>query len=145
MPERDETPTVEQYATHYTDKLRFSDTDRLGHINNTVFAKLLESGRVDMVHHGARNVTPVGAVFVVARLAIDFLAEMNWPGEAVIGTRVGRLGRSSLGLEQAIFVAGQCVAKSDSVLVLMDETTRRSTELPEELRAHLEAFKVSKS
>ena len=31
-----------------THRLRFNDTDRLGHVNNAVFAVLLEPGRSDL-------------------------------------------------------------------------------------------------
>jgi hypothetical protein len=32
------------------DKLRYNDTDRQGHVNNAVFATLLESGRVEFLY-----------------------------------------------------------------------------------------------
>ncbi len=66
-----------------------------------------------------------GASFVLARLAIDFLGEMHWPGDVEIGTAIVRVGNSSLGLDQALFVNGVCVATAENTLVLVDKTTRK--------------------
>jgi len=47
-----------------------------------------------------------------------------------IGTRVVAVGRSSIRLEQTLFQGEARVAAAESVLVLIDETTRRSCPLP---------------
>ena len=43
------TPSLSDYPLQSTDKLRYGDTDRQGHINNAVFATYLETGRVEML------------------------------------------------------------------------------------------------
>ncbi|WP_343068662.1 acyl-CoA thioesterase [Kaustia mangrovi] len=73
----------------------------------------------------------------MARLTIDFRAEIVWPGEVEIGTRVAAVGRSSLTLEQGVFQNGQCAARAESVIVLMDEATRRSRPLSPAARDRL--------
>ena len=45
----------------------------------------------------------MGAAFVIARLELDFLSEINWPGEVEIGTAVTEVGRSSFKLFQTVF------------------------------------------
>jgi acyl-CoA thioester hydrolase len=117
---------LEQFPLRSTDKLRYADTDRQGHVNNAVFATLFETGRVDLLYDETKPLREPGTAFVIARLAIDFHAEIVWPGAIDIGTRVARLGRSSIGLEQALFQNGRCVAQAESVLVLMNEATRKS-------------------
>src|SRR5258708_31098164 len=89
------------------DKLRYNDTDRQGHVNNAVFATLFETGRVALLYDESKPLRELGTAFVIARLAIDFHAEITWPGAIDIGTRVGKLGRSSIGLEQALFQNGR--------------------------------------
>jgi cation:H+ antiporter len=83
---------------------------------------------------------PSDTQFVVARLVLEFHAEMYWPGIVEIGTRIDRIGRSSVILSQALFVGDACVATSESLVVLIDSTTRRSTSLPAETVAALEAI-----
>jgi acyl-CoA thioester hydrolase len=122
------------------DKIRYADTDRQGHVNNAIFATLLETGRVELLYDPASPLAEAGSAFVIARLAIDFRSEIVWPGEIVIGTRVASLGRSSISLEQAVFQNGICAATAETVIVLMDEKTRRSRPLPAIARERLAAF-----
>jgi acyl-CoA thioester hydrolase len=125
------------------DKLRYGDTDRQGHINNAVFSTLLETGRVELIYASEAQLAEPGAAFVLARLEVDFRAEMRWPGEVEIGSRVAAIGRSSIRLEQALFQNGRCTASAVSVIVLMDDETRRSRPLSETLRQKLALLTVS--
>jgi acyl-CoA thioester hydrolase len=124
------------------DKLRYADTDRQGHVNNAKFATFLETGRVTFLYDPAAPLAPPGCEFVLARLTIDFLAELRWPGMVDIGSAIRAVGRSSLTIGQGLFVGPDCVAASESVVVLTDATTRRSTPMPEPLRARLAALAV---
>lgn len=119
------------------DKLRYGDTDRQGHVNNAVFSSLLETGRVELIYGQAGRLVEPGASFVLARLELDFRAELLWPGEVEIGTRVASIGRSSLRLEQAIFQGERCVASGITVMVQMDEATRKARPFSEAVREQL--------
>ena len=130
-------PKLDDYAFRTSDKIRFGDTDRQGHVNNAVFATLLELGRAEMLFMPPAPPLEPGTAIVVVRLVIDFKAELNWPGEVMIGTRVAGIGRSSARVEQALFQNGKCAAVAEGVIVLMDEATRRSRPLPETDRAWL--------
>jgi acyl-CoA thioester hydrolase len=112
------------------DKVRYADTDRQGHVNNAVFATFCETGRVEFLFDPEQPLYPPGAAFVIARLALDLRAEVRWPGTVEIGTRVEQIGRSSFTLKQALFQGDRLVATAETVIVLMDEETRRSTSLP---------------
>jgi len=122
------------------DKLRYADTDRQGHVNNAKFATFLETGRVSFLYDPAAPLAPPGCEFVIARLTIDFRAELRWPGEVDIGSVIRTVGRSSATIGQGLFVGNQCVAAAETVIVLTDTTTRRSTPMPDALRARLAAL-----
>jgi hypothetical protein len=68
------------YRLWTQDKLRYNDTDRQGHVNNAVYATLFETGRVGFVEVAREQVAGVGSEFVVARVVIDFRAELHYPG-----------------------------------------------------------------
>lgn len=131
-------PRLEDFPVHATDTLRYADTDRQGHVNNAVHSVFMETGRVGFLYDPAREMPPAGFEFVLARLCIDYLAELHWPGSVMIGTRVARLGGSSLEIEQAVFTEGRPVSRGQSVCVLIDTQTRRAAPLPEPTRALLE-------
>ena len=116
----------EDFPFRSTDKLRYGDTDRQGHVNNAVFSTFLETGRVEFLHDASASLPDAGAAFVIARLVLDYRAEINWPGSVVIGTRIASVGRSSIRMEQAIFQGERCVATAETVIVQMNEQTRKS-------------------
>lgn len=130
-------PRLDAFPATAFDKLRYGDTDRQGHVNNAVFATFFETGRVEFLFGAGMAIAGPGQSFVLARLEIDLVAEVNWPGTVEIGTRVTRVGKSSIGLEQALFQNGALVARAASVVVLTDVTSRRSTPLSEEAVARL--------
>ena len=122
------------------DVLRFGDTDANGHVNNTVFSVLCEGGRVGLF---AAHLTPLldaGAFFVIARLAVDFRAELHYPGTVRTATWIEAVGRSSIRFGQEIHDGGTVAARAESTCVLMDRATRRSTPLPDPVRAAVEAL-----
>lgn len=135
-------PRLNDFPARVTDTVRYADTDRQGHVNNAVFATFLETGRAMFLMGGAPQLAPQGTAFVIARLELDFLTELHWPGTVEIGTRLVRAGRSSFILAQALFQDERCAAMAETVIVLMDETTRRATPLPEPLRQALGALAV---
>jgi|688.fasta_scaffold141365_2 acyl-CoA thioester hydrolase len=130
VSDNSEFSNINYYSHWITEKLRYCDTDRQGHINNSVFVIFLECGRVSILYDPESPLISDGYSFVIAHLSIDFLWEMNWPGEAGIGTRIIRLGKSSVTFAQGIFVNDKCVATAKTVIVLMNEKTRKSEPLP---------------
>ncbi|MBO3760437.1 acyl-CoA thioesterase [Ciceribacter sp. L1K22] len=122
----DTTPRLEDFPGRSYDKLRYGDTDRQGHVNNAVFATFMETGRVELVYSGEKPLLEQGFSFVLAKIDINYLAEVLWPGTVEIGTRVAKVGNSSVTMEQALFQNGTCRATATSVVVHFDETKRKS-------------------
>jgi acyl-CoA thioester hydrolase len=133
-------PPLEAYPVRSCDTVRYGDTDRQGHVNNAVFATFLESGRVALLYDADRPLAEPGAAFVIARLTLDFLGEITWPGRIDIGTGVSRIGRSSVVLHQGLFQGGVCMATGESVIVQVDQCRRRSTPLSDAAVRHLQGL-----
>ena len=135
-------PTLEQFPGRTHDIIRFGDLDPQGHVNNTVFATFFETGRVAFLREPGNALSPPGTTSVLARLDINFLRELHWPGAVEIGTGVAEIGRSSFTFLQAIFHQGECSATGRATMVLIDATTRQSRPLPAEAIARLKALRV---
>ena len=116
---------LSDYPLQAYDKLRYADTDRQGHVNNAVFSTMLETGRVELLYTPEPLYGP-GCTFVIASMHLDFRSEVTWPGRVDVGTRVASIGKSSMTLEQGIFQGGKCVATGTTVIVQMNEASRRS-------------------
>ena len=130
----DDLPNLADFPARTTEILRFGDTDALGHVNNAVVATMYEGGRI-----GALSAVPQhpGCSVVIVRLVIDFRGELLWPGTVEVGTRLTKIGTSSLTFTQALFQKGRCVSTSESVLVYFDMQTRKAMPLSEDVRAVL--------
>lgn len=136
-------PTLESFPARAYDKLRYGDTDRQGHVNNAVFGTFFETGRVELVLDAEHALLAPGQSFVLARIEIDLVAEILWPGTVEIGSAVSRVGRSSIHIAQALFQNGRLCARATSVVVLVDGTTRRSTPFGEAAIARLKALHLA--
>ena len=134
-------PQLADFPHRANDLVRFGDLDPQGHVNNAVFATYFESGRVAMFRGPDLGIGVENATYVLVRQEIDFLRELRWPGEVVIGTGLAELGRSSFTLAQGLFSGETCVAAGRATLVMLDATTRRPRPLPPESIARLEKWK----
>lgn len=117
------------------DKVRYSDCDPQGHVNNVVFTTFMETGRCELLAMGfGASWQEAGSLIVIARLELDFVAEIFWPGQVEIGTIVTKLGNSSFQLEQAAFQEDRVVARAKSILVHLG-ADKRPAPLPDATRA----------
>jgi len=135
-----ELPRLAEFPHHATDTVRYGDTDRQGHVNNAVFATFLESGRTQLLREPILGSLPPGTAFVLAHLSLDYVGEITWPGSVDIGTRIATIGRSSVRFEQAIFQDQHCVATAQTVTVMVDLATRKSTPLSDGLKRYFQSF-----
>ena len=120
-----------------SDRLRLSDTDLLGHINNTAYAVFCETGRVAF---NTRHVAPYLAAssgVLVARVAINYRAETFFPGDVDIGTCLLRIGRTSLTIGQGLFFGEQTIATAEGVLVHINAARRTPAPWPDAVLAAL--------
>jgi acyl-CoA thioester hydrolase len=118
-------------------QVRFSDTDALGHVNNTSYAAYAELARYDFfaaVGHEARSL-------ILANLSIDFRAQVRMGAVVTVETTVTRLGTSSITLQHHILADGALAAETSSVVVTFDYANNRSTPMTDRLREALEAYR----
>jgi acyl-CoA thioester hydrolase len=126
-------PRIEDFPIRVSDTIRFADLDRQGHVNNAVYPTYFESGRVPRIYDPKEGFQVDGCTTVLARIEIDFLKELHWPGTVEIGTAIAEIRRSSYVFAQAIFNEGACAARARSTMVLIDRATRKARPLPSEL------------
>ncbi len=123
---------------HWTHEvLRFSDTDAFGHINNGAYASCFENARIKLMRRIGRETREGEVDWVLARLCIDYHAQLFYPGEVDVGTRLTRVGRASLSLAQGLFHEGTCRGSASAVLVLIDVPSGASAPIPETMRARI--------
>ena len=138
-----EPPRLEDFPYQDYDKLRYSDLDPLGHVNNEVFATLFSTGRTGLLGKSEIDAwNHEHVTFVLARLELDYRAELLWPGTVQGGTGIKSVGNSSLKLFQALYQEQNCVATAHTVMVQVDTKTHRPVPISEATRAVMARFMV---
>jgi acyl-CoA thioester hydrolase len=133
-------PQRAAYKHFLTIPTRWMDNDIYGHVNNVVYYSyfdtvvneyLIVAGGLD-IHGGA-------VIGLVVETMCRYFQPLAFPEIIEAGLRVGRLGRSSVRYEVAIFKAGEDAAAASGhfVHVYVDRATRRPVPLPESLRVAL--------
>lgn len=137
-------PAIERssYRLWAQDRVRWNDHDGQNHVNNAVFATFFETGRVKYIRDAEHPLLAPGETFALARIEIDFRAELHFPQEVEIGLGVLEIGRRSWRFGQAIFTTAGCAATAEIVMVLMDLATRKAKPLGPPLLTWLEDLKV---
>ena len=122
------------------DVLRYCDMDPNGHVNNSIFSVLCESGRVALFRAKITPTLPPGRFFALARLVVEFRSELHYPGRVRTATWLTKLGRTSLGVGQIIFFGETVAATAEAVCVSMSGETRRPAPFPDGTRRVAEAL-----
>jgi acyl-CoA thioester hydrolase len=133
-------PRLEDFPYRLTDNVRFADLDPNQHVNNAVYASYFETGRVTLVKDRSFGLMQPGLSWILVRLDIHFRAELRWPGTIELGLGVAKFGRTSVTFDQVVFSQGQCVASAQSIMVLIDEISRKPTPLTSEIVANFQPW-----
>ncbi len=118
-------------------EVRLGDLDPFGHVNNAVIATYVEQGRVlylrDVLGTG---VDPVSMPFILARLEIDYLSQVQFTDAVEVGSRVDWIGRTSIGMSHLLInQEAHELARSEAVLVAFDYDVEKPMPVSDSWRA----------
>jgi len=118
-------------------RVRWRDTDALGHVNHAVFLTYLEEGR-DAFYTQALGSDPN---YVVVRLEVDMRAEVRHLDQQVaVRIQAERLGTTSLTTRETILTSsGEVAAEARVVTVRWDPTGRQPIPFSQTERTRLAA------
>lgn len=129
--------------------VRWGEMDALGHVNNTVFYRYSEDGRLDYIGRiiaddGGDRPSRVGVGPILADLRCSFLQQLRFPASVEIATRTRAIGRSSLKIQQALFRVGEerPVAVYEAVVVWFDYGAQKSVPVPDDVRERIREVEV---
>ncbi len=119
-------------------QMRFRDTDAFGHVNNVVYASWVEVARIAFL----RGLQPPSGDLILAHIELDFLAQVTFGQRIFVETRVERVGRTSVTLQQRVLARDTLACMVGSVIVLYDYDLQTKRPVSDALRAALEAYLV---
>ena len=121
---------------------RWKDNDVYGHVNNVEYYSYFDTVINEyLIAEGGLDIFAGDTIGLCAESHCAFLGPLAFPDVVEAGLRVGKLGRSSVRYEIALFrpEAGEEPAATGwFVHVFVDRETRRSVEIPAPIRAALE-------
>ncbi len=129
-------------------RVRFSETDMYGHMNNTVSFTYFEQARIDYFRHlgilmPAAIDENVEGIPIVADLQCDYVRQVFFDDALKIYTKVAKVGNSSLDIhylgknqKDEVCFTGR------GTVVQMDSRTGKSVPLSVEARNHLASLSI---
>jgi acyl-CoA thioester hydrolase len=126
---------------HHEVDVRFRDIDAMGHAHHSLPLVYVEEARAAWWRDVVGRTDLAGMDYVLAEVTVRYQRRIEFPGRLDVGLRVAHVGEKSFVMEFEIRNdAGAVVASGRTVQVMYDYAARRSTQLPEELRARMIAF-----
>jgi acyl-CoA thioester hydrolase len=123
------------------------DNDVYGHINNALYYAFFDTAiNQYLIAEGGLDITAGEVIAFAAESQCQYLHALAFPDVIEVGLRVGKLGKSSVRYELAIFKQGETFAAAAGyfVHVFVDRQTRRPVPMPERIRAALERISLAK-
>jgi acyl-CoA thioester hydrolase len=122
----------------------WGDQDAFGHVNNNAYFRWFESARIALSQRiglfelfKAERIGPI-----LASVSCDYRRQVTFPDTIHAAIRVTKVGRTSLGLEHAIFSQSQqaIAAEGTSTIVIFDYRANKPHPIPEEIRQAIDAL-----
>ena len=121
---------------------RFSETDALGHINNTVLPVWFEQARTPIF----KIFTPSLAIdqweLILAKIDVSFLKQMFYGKDIEVRTFIQSIGNSSFVVYHEAWQESLKVAEGTAVIVNFDHDSQKSKQLPADIKLRLEGHLI---
>ena len=113
--------------------------DALGHVNNVMYFRYMESARIDLFENlGYTSINPMSEQGpILAYINCQYKAPVTFPDTLLVSSEIHHIGNTSFKIGNEIFSTAQqqVVATGDSVTVLVNYQTGEKLTVPDEIRA----------
>jgi len=124
----------------YQCRVRFSDVDVYGHVNNVKYFEYYQEARLAFLTSMGRAEEEGRFAVVVARVDVDYKRPIMFRSEPyLIESWIDRVGNSSFGLSAEIKDGETVLSRAEAVLVTFDLKTQTARPLTAGERERLEA------
>ncbi|MBO6234784.1 MAG: acyl-CoA thioesterase [Prevotella sp.] len=123
-------------------QLRFSDVDRFGHVNNSVYFSLFDMCKTRYFNDVVGTDIFDRMAPVVVHIEANFISPVFFPDEIVIDTSIVKIGNKSFTLLQRALNQRTDEVKCycETVMVMMDTVTNESVEIDSEFRTKVSSY-----
>lgn len=128
----------ENFAHWVTIRALWGDMDALGHINHATYFRYLEEGRTNWIDRMFQDREGLWdrEGLILADIQCSYIDQLRHPVTVEVGTRISRIGRSSMQVQAAVFVEGEVTpaASSRGIVVWFNYAEQKTAPVPDWLR-----------
>lgn len=124
---------------------RFSDTDALGHINNTKVAVWFEGGREGIFRFFTPDLDPKNWQLIIAKVEISYHAQLFYGQAIEMKTYIKRIGGASFEVYQELWQHNERCVSGIATMVNFCYATQSSKKMTEEIRQKLAEHMLERS
>lgn len=123
----------------YTESLmpRFSDTDALGHINNTKVPIWFEGAREPVFKLFTPNLDPKDWQLIIAKIEVNYHGQLFYGQSIEVITYISRMGGASFDVYQELWQHDEHCVSGTATMVNFDFKKQSSKKLPNDIRNEL--------
>lgn len=116
---------------------RVSETDGVGHINNTTVPIWFEAGRNQIFKLFTPDDSFQNWKMIIINMNVDYMDQIYFGRDVEVRTWVKRIGNSSLELYEEIHQDDRLCAKGTAIYVNFNLQSQKSEPIPERIRVEL--------
>ncbi len=126
-----------QFPIQLNIRIDWSEMDLFGHINNVMFAKYIQAGRVKYVEEiGVMKMLAENKIgFMLASSSLQYKKPLHYPGEITVCTRCEFIKNTSFGIQHKILDhQNEIAAEAHDILVMYDFNKNEKILIPDTIK-----------
>lgn len=132
-----ELPDRKKRVAEMVQSIRWGDMDVMGHVNNAVYFRYMESARVDWFHAIGCRLGPEGVGPVIVNAFCNFYQQLTFPGDIRLITYVSDPSRTTFETwttMERVDQPGVVCAAGGATVIWVDFARQKAVALPPEIR-----------
>jgi acyl-CoA thioester hydrolase len=116
---------------------RFSETDALGHVNNTSLPVWFEQARTPIFRFFTPGLEVDKWKLILAKTEVEFLKEIFYGQSVEVKTFIERIGNSSFVVGHEVWQENLLAATGRATLVNFDHDSKKSKPIPDSIKIQM--------
>jgi len=133
-----EIPEVKKLVYEMVVPIRWGDMDAMGHVNNTVYFRYLETVRIEWMRSIGCTPHPGGEGPVIVNAFCNFYKQLEYPADVLVKMYVSDPGRTtfeSWGTMERTDMPGVIHAAGGATTIWVDFPSQKAVTMPDWMRA----------
>ena len=130
-----------EFPIIWSHPVQWGEQDAMGHVNGTVYFRWFENARIKFMNcvDTAMPMHTGGIGPILASIKCDYKRQVKYPDTLHIGTRVSKIGRTSIQITHAVYSEQHqaIAAVGDSTIVILNYESGLPQRVPDSMRTRI--------